>query len=112
MNKKIKFFCYKNSNFNILDINKILKPHFFDSGSIKFWKQSMYPFNFESGKKISNLLFKFVSLKNGKFHKIIILDADNTLWPGIIGEDNFTKIKIINKKKSIHIIAFNKILKN
>lgn len=111
LNKKIQFFCDKNSNFNILDINKILKPHFFDSGSIKFWKQSMYPFNFESGKKISNLLFKFVSLKNGKFHKIIILDADNTLWPGIIGEDNFTKIKIKNKKKEYSYYSFQQDLK-
>ena len=88
-----------------------MKPHFFDSGSIKFWKQSMYPFSFESGKKISNLLFKFLSLKNGKFHKIIILDADNTLWPGIIGEDNFTKIKIKNKKKEYSYYSFQQDLK-
>ena len=111
LNKKIQLFCDKNSNFNILDINKILKPHYFDRGSIKFWKQSMYPFNFESGKKISNLLFKFLSLKNGKSHKIVILDADNTLWPGIIGEDNFIKIKINNKKKEYSYYSFQQDLK-
>ena len=57
-------------------------------------------------------MFKFLSLKNGKFHKIIILDADNTLWPGIIGEDNFEKIEI-NKtiEKKYSFFNFQKDLK-
>ena len=39
------------------------------------------------------------------------MDADNTLWPGIIGEDNFIKIKIKNKKEKYSYYSFQKDLK-
>lgn len=111
LNQKIKIFCGKNSNFNEIDINKILRNHDFDKRVVKFWKQSMYPFNYEMGNRVSNILFKFLSLKNGKFHKVIILDADNTLWPGIIGEEHPEKIRIKKNKKDYSFFSFQEDLK-
>ena len=111
LNKKIKIFCGKNSNFNEIDINKILRNHDFDKRVVKFWKQSMYPFNYAMGNRVSNILFKFLSLKNGKFHKVIILDADNTLWPGIIGEEHPEKIRIKKNKKNYSFFNFQEDLK-
>ena len=104
LNKKIRLFCKNNSNFTAVNIHEISKNNYLDKRILKFWKQSMYPFSYEIGNKISNLLFKFLALHNGKFHKIIILDADNTLWPGIIGEDNPKKIEV---KKKMYILFFN-----
>lgn len=110
LNKKIRLFCKNNSNFTAVNIHEISKNNYLDKRILKFWKQSMYPFSYEIGNKISNLLFKFLALHNGKFHKIIILDADNTLWPGIIGEDNPKKIEV--KKKNVYsFFQFQKDLK-
>ena len=111
INKKINLECLKNRNFNFLDINSFLKDASFNSKSRKFWKHSMYPFNFQSGDIVSEYLFKFITRNNGKSHKIIILDADNTLWPGIIGEENPKEIKIKKNKKSYNHYSFQKELK-
>ena len=65
----------------------------------------MYPFDLKSGNKISNLLYKFISIKM-QTHKIIIFD-DNTLLPGIIGEDD--RENIFKSKKIIsHFMTFKR----
>jgi len=78
---------------------------------IRFWKSSMFPFNAHGINTISNVLyFKLLQIFKFKF-KLLILDADNTLWNGIIDEVGYKKISFINKKKGVDYLKFQKKLK-
>ena len=84
------------------------KKKFFDS---MYWKNTLFPFNGE-GQKLSSIVIyqKLKSIFNLDF-KLLILDADNTLWNGIIDENGFKKIDFINRKKKINYLKFHKGLK-
>ena len=43
---------------------------------------------------MSNLIVEVIHVFQGKFKKCIILDLDNTLWGGIIGDDGLESIQI------------------
>ena len=98
LNIFINKLCTKQTNYHLLNIEEVLsKIDYIKGQNLKYWKQSMYPFNLVQGSEVSSYLYKFIGAKNGKAHKLIILDADNTLWNGIIGEN---EIKDINIKKT------------
>ena len=98
LNIFINKLCTKQTNYHLLNIEEVLsKIDNIKGQNLKYWKQSMYPFNLVQGSEVSSYLYKFIGAKNGKAHKLIILDADNTLWNGIIGEN---EIKDINIKKT------------
>jgi FkbH-like protein len=51
------------------------------------------PYNKKAIEVINNLFFKWVEFLTLPEKKVIILDCDNTLWNGIIGEDGLTGIR-------------------
>lgn len=68
--------------------------------SKKFWKQFVYPFNSTGTEFLSIKMRNYILNSLGKSFKLLILDADNTLWNGVIGEDGFKRIKFKNKNFS------------
>ena len=103
----------KIKNVNIFDLVEEIslfdnKKKFFDK---IYWKNTLFPFNGE-GQKLSSIILylKLKSIFNLDF-KLIILDADNTLWNGIIDENGFKKINFKNIKKNIDYLKFHKSLK-
>lgn len=56
----------------------------------------------EYSKKIAS----HIMINRGKVKKVIVLDADNTLWGGIIGEDGIENIKL-DKKTSPGVYYYN-----
>ncbi|OFX67888.1 MAG: hypothetical protein A2X12_07325 [Bacteroidetes bacterium GWE2_29_8] len=95
INFELMNLAQKFKNLFIIDINKL---------------QATYGLNFITNNKIyinTNLFFSIDFLPiiaknsidiiqsiNGKFKKCIILDLDNTLWGGIIGDDGIENIEI------------------
>lgn len=77
----------------------------------KYWNYSMFPFNGFGLKLVSNIIFLKLKEILKLNLKTIILDADNTLWNGIIDEVGFKKINFLNKKNKINYITFQKKLK-
>ena len=51
----------------------------------------MFPFNGQGLKIITNIIFIRIQLIFKNKYKLIILDADNTLWNGIIDEVGYKK---------------------
>ena len=54
------------------------------------------------------------SIVNGIFSKTkkcLVLDLDNTLWGGVIGDDNLNGIKLEMKHQKVSIFRFSKIYK-
>lgn len=77
----------------------------------KYWNYSMFPFNGFGLKLVTNIVF-FKIKEIFKFNlKTIIVDADNTLWNGIIDEVGIKKINFFNKKNNINYLNFQNNLK-
>ncbi len=58
-------------------------------------------------KMIASNLFRVVQALEGKSKKCIILDADNTLWKGIIGEDGIENIDISSGFEALQEVLLN-----
>lgn len=60
----------------------------------KYWHMARYPFGRKAMLPIANEYGKFFRALTGKSKKCLVLDCDNTLWGGVIGEDGLAGIKI------------------
>ncbi len=79
----------------ILDVNLLQSTlgylNFIDS---RYWHIGKAPYTREACKVIVKEYIKFIRALKGKNKKCLVLDCDNTLWGGIIGEDGINKIEI------------------
>ena len=95
LNNSIKSLCLKHKSVFLFDLESkayfLGYRNFFDP---KQWHLSMFPFMANATEYISIEISKFCLSFLGLAHKLVILDADNTLWGGIIGEERITDIKI------------------
>ena len=94
-NKKIKELSRKYTNLHYFDFPSIVSK-FGETQLIdyKFWYLGRIKYSHFGMKIISNY---FTSLINGIFgstKKVLVLDLDNTLWGGVIGEDGLDGIEL------------------
>ena len=118
LNKRISFF---NSNIEKRCIdNKIYLFDYCDTickvGQEEFYNQKNFFFSKSLiSEKGSNYLAKEISkLVRSLFFvrkKCLILDLDNTLWGGILGEDGPNGIKVANSYEGEKFISFQKYIK-
>lgn len=84
----------KPENFEIVEIDKLIALN-----SVKkcfnfrdfYNNKSLYTVNFL--KSYSNFIHPILRSLSGRTKKCIVLDCDNTLWSGIIGEDGLDDVK-------------------
>lgn len=79
---------YVDSN---LCLSRIGADKFYD---LRYWHIGRAPYSKEAFKEIASENFKFIRPLKGKNKKCLVLDCDNTLWGGIIGEDGLPGIKL------------------
>ena len=77
----------------------------------RYWISSMFPYSGIGLKIITNILYNKIQQLFEFKYKVIILDADNTLWNGVIDEVGYKKINFLNKKKKINYLTFQKKIK-
>jgi FkbH-like protein len=74
------------SSFLDLDtvVNNLGRQRFFDQRN---WFSLQYPFSTDAALEFARLVTGFGAIAKFPKAKVIVLDADNTLWGGIVGED-------------------------
>ncbi len=70
---------------------EIGRKDFFD---LRFWYASRFPFTPTAARELSRRIIATASVIKHPKAKVIVLDADNTLWGGIVGEDGLSGIAI------------------
>lgn len=79
----------------LLDMDQMLTEigvlHFFD---YRFWYASRFPFTPLAANEFARRLVSLMSVSVYPKAKVIALDADNTLWGGIVGEDGINGITL------------------
>jgi len=109
INMKIKHENKDESLLSILDFNEFIQ---------KYGEQNIFSYKqfFSGDMKISieyipkfvDELMKFVNAVMGITKKCIVLDLDNTLWGGIVGEDGFDNIKLGDDPIGRSFVEFQK----
>ncbi|ESQ12413.1 MAG TPA: HAD-IIIC family phosphatase [Chromatiaceae bacterium] len=65
-------------------LEQIGRNAYFDQ---KYWYSARFPFSAEASRDLARRLISIAAVLQRPKAKVIVLDADNTLWGGIVGED-------------------------
>jgi len=77
-------------NTNIC-LTRVGASKFYD---LRYWHIGRAPYSLEGLREIAFEDSKYIRALKGKNKKCLVLDCDNTLWGGIIGEDGLAGIKL------------------
>ena len=79
----------------LLDLDEMLsdigRNNFFD---LRFWYSARFPFSPAASCEFARRVVCLGAVSNQTKAKVIVLDADNTMWGGIVGEDGFDGIAL------------------
>lgn len=97
----------------ILEIAEIAR----NMGREKFYSKRMWylgsiPFSMSGEKAIAEEISKAWNALKGKRKKCLVLDLDNTLWGGVIGEDGLQGIELSTTKEGSRFRDFQKRIKD
>jgi len=65
--------------------------HFYDD---RYWHMGRAPFSLEAYEEIASENLKFLRAVVGQAKKCLVLDCDNVLWGGVVGEDGLANLKL------------------
>lgn len=94
-NQKLESLAAKNKHIKIVDISGFYN-HYSQEQLIdwKFYYLSQMPLNPKLSKDFQTWFNRQVEITEMKRKKCVVLDLDNTLWGGILGEDGLEGIKM------------------
>ncbi|MCZ4313800.1 HAD-IIIC family phosphatase [Comamonadaceae bacterium G21597-S1] len=79
----------------LLDLDEVLfdlgRDRFFDK---RLWYSARFPFTARAAREVARKLAAIGAVLRLPKAKVIVLDADNTLWGGIVGEDGMDGIAL------------------
>ena len=83
------------SNFVIVDWQKYVKKHgYVQLYDPRYWYLGRMTLSREGMERLAYIYSGYLRAIKGKSKKVLILDLDNTLWGGIVGEDGVQGIKL------------------
>ena len=95
LNYELMLYAQHNPHFHICEIssiqNRIGKQNFFQPA---IYINTEMVLSIDALPTIASKTVDLISALNGSFKKCVILDLDNTLWGGIIGDDGLENIQI------------------
>ncbi|MBV7440775.1 HAD-IIIC family phosphatase [Weeksellaceae bacterium TAE3-ERU29] len=100
----------KNKNVKLLDVNNFFQKQYQPIVEWRFFFTSQMPFNPKLAKSFKNWFTKQIEALDLKRKKCIVLDCDNTLWGGVVGEDGTYGIQLGEDYPGICFRAFQKLL--
>lgn len=77
-----------------------------------YWFHSKHPFSPDVAVPIAFYAARLLMAAKGVSKKVIVLDLDNTLWGGVIGDDGIDGIKLGNGADGEAFVAFQEYLKS
>ena len=83
------------------------KSRWFDS---RYWYHSKHAFNFDACGLLAFHASQLLSAIKGRARKCLVLDLDNTLWGGVIGDDGISGIKLGSGAEGEAFAEFQKYL--
>ena len=93
-NQSLKSLSFEQNNIKVVELNQFFENQTIDKVDWRFFFTSQMIINPKLAKPFKNWFnsqLDFISLKR---KKCIVLDCDNTLWGGVVGEDGVHGVKL------------------
>ena len=102
------------NNFFLVPIDKLLaKLSIEKSVDLRYYYSSKSLYSIDFFKCYAQFIAPIILSVNGKSKKVLVLDCDNTLWKGIIGEDGLEGISLsTNNKNGVFFEEVHYLIKN
>jgi FkbH-like protein len=95
LNRWLRDLLAEAGNAYWIDTNLLLArvgaAQFYDP---RYWHMARAPYGREGLREMAAEAFKYLRARQGKSRKCLVLDCDNVLWGGIVGEDGLAGIKL------------------
>ncbi len=95
LNARLASFCENLADCYLVRLSALIEHHgarFADPG--KYWHLGRIAFNGPFGGELNLQLIKTILALRGKTARVLVVDLDNTLWGGVIGDDGLQGIKV------------------
>ena len=110
LNQKILDFC-RTHNFLMIDFSTILKRLGYENVyNEKFWYLAKIKFSSKVFELLANEIKNLLNANQNSCKKCLVLDLDNTLWKGVIGE-GLGEIELSNESEGSIFQQFQKSIK-
>ena len=85
----------KSDRFFVLDLNFISSMTGLENWyNESYWYAYKVPYDHKCQESVLKKLLNIILKKENRIKKCVVLDLDNTLWHGVIGDDGIEKIKL------------------
>ena len=112
INQKLTLLAKEYNNLVILDFKKLIHLHGYKNlVDYKFWYLGRIRYSNLGFKHIASEFMNICNAYNGNISKVLILDLDNTLWGGVVGEDGINGIQLSEDGVGKAYRDFQKIIK-
>lgn len=102
LNSKLYEFAHQQPRVSILPLSRLVKLHgyttLFDD---KYWYLGRMKFSHVAYEILATEILHFTRAIEGTTSKVLVLDLDNTLWGGVLGEDGWQHIALSNEGKGL-----------
>lgn len=96
-----------------VDVNRCLArvgmKQFYDR---RYWYIARAPYSLEGVKEIAMEDAKYIAAAKGRNKKCLVLDCDNVLWGGVVGEDGVEGIKLGKTHPGSMYVDFQQVVAN
>lgn len=75
---------------------------------VRYWQLARAPYSREGLAEIAREDFKFIRALKGRARKCLVLDCDNTLWGGVVGEDGLEGIRLGHTHPGAAFVEFQR----
>jgi len=112
LNEALNNFSKGNHHASILDFNRIICWHgyknLFDD---KYWYLGRIKFSSLGFRILAEEIGHHLNCLQGKTKKVLILDLDNTLWGGVLGEEGLQNVQLSGEGTGRIFVDFQKKIK-
>jgi FkbH-like protein len=112
LNQTLAEFSAQKSNVFILNFNRLIQwygyKNLFDD---KYWYLGRIMFSNQGFQVLANEIRNVLTCLLGKTKKVLIVDLDNTLWGGILGEEGWNNVQLSNEGIGRIFVDFQKKIK-
>lgn len=93
--RKLELSIAENTNIHLFDLRALIEEYgrrnFY---SDKMWYMGSIPYNIKAFSVLADAIDRRIHCYKAIRKKVLVLDLDNTLWGGVLGEDGFDGIQI------------------
>lgn len=95
MNRRLREIVSQVSGAFIIDVERLVSRVGYENAiDDRYWHVGRAPYKASFQRDIAREYVKLARALKGKNKKCLVLDCDNTLWGGVVGEDGLSGIKL------------------